>query len=119
MKTYYTSEKETHMQYESVDRIMDNFFFVETMTEIKVEVKAGREIFLSSSWAVIFGIDHTSVSFLGFTVKDAKANMSRREVRSVCCFSVSQVDPEASNKFKKVFQFSPAGYLIMIKTMYR
>ena len=86
------------------------------MTEIKVEVKAGRETFLSSSWAVIFGIDHTSVSLLGFT--DVKANMSRREVRSVCCFSVSQVDPEASNKFKKVFQFSPAEYSIMINTMY-
>ena len=45
------------------------------MTEIKVEVKAGRETFLSSSWAVIFGIDHTSVSLLGFTVKDVKANI--------------------------------------------
>ena len=88
------------------------------MTKIKLEVKAGRETFLSSSWAVIFGIDHTSVSLLGFTVKDVKANMSRREVRSVCCFSVSQGDPEASNKFKKVFQFSPAEYSIMIKTMY-
>ena len=73
------------------------------MTEIKVEVKAGRETSLASSGAVIFGIDHTSVSLLGFTVKDVKANMSRREVRSVCCFSVSQVDPEASNKFKKGF----------------
>ena len=44
MKTYYTSEKETHMQCVSVYRIMDNFFFVETMTEIEVEVKAGREL---------------------------------------------------------------------------
>ena len=60
MKTYYTSEKETHVQCVSFDRMMDNFFVVETMTEIKVEVKAGRETFLSSSWAVIFGIDHTS-----------------------------------------------------------
>ena len=88
------------------------------MTEIKIEVKAGRETFLSSSRAVIFGIDHTSVSLLGFTVKDVKANMSRRQLRSVCCLSVSQGDPEASNKFKKVFQFSPAEYSIMIKTMY-
>ena len=88
------------------------------MTKIKVEVKAGRETFLSSSWAVIFGIDHTSVSLLGFTVKDVKANMSTREVISVCCFSVSQGDPGASNKFKIVFQFSPAGYSLMIKTMH-
>ena len=73
------------------------------MTEIKVEVKAGRETFPASSWAVIFEIDHTSVSLLGFTVKDVKAIMSRREVRSVCCFSVSQVDPESSNKLKKKF----------------
>ena len=88
------------------------------MTEIKIEVKAGRETFLSSSRAVIFGIDHTSVSFLGFTVKDAKANMSRREVTFVCCFSVSQGDPEASNSFKTVFQFLPVGYSLMIKTMH-
>ena len=77
------------------------------MTEIKVEVKAGRETFLASSWAVIFGIDHTSVSLLGFTAKDVKENMSRKEVRSVCCFSVSQGDPEASNKFKQFFSFRP------------
>ena len=55
MKTYYTSEKETHMQC-----VSGQFVFVEIMTEIKLEVKAGRETFLSSSWAVIFGIDHTS-----------------------------------------------------------
>ena len=85
------------------------------MTKIKVEVKAGRETFLSSSWAVIFGIDHTSVSLLGITVEDVKENMSRREVRSVCCFSVIQGDPEASNKFKKVFQFSPTGYSLFLK----
>ena len=93
-------------------------FVVETMTEIKAEVKAGRETILSSSWAVIFGVDHTSVSFLGFTVKDVKANLSRREVTFVCSFSVSQEDPETSNKFKTVFQFSPAGYSLMIKTMH-
>ena len=56
------------------------------------------------------------MSLLGFTVKDVKENMSRREVRSVCCFSISQGDPEASNKFKKVFQFSPTGYSLIIKT---
>ena len=79
MKTYYTSEKETHMQCVSVDRIMANLFLLR-LTEIEVEVKAGRETSLSSSTAVIFGIEHTSVSLLGVTVKDVKANMSRREV---------------------------------------
>ena len=93
-------------------------FVVGTMTEIIVEVKAGRETFLSSSWAVIFGVDHTSASFLGFTVKDVKANMSRREVTFVCSFSAIQGHPESSNKFNTVFQFSPTGYSLMIKTMH-
>ena len=58
------------------------------------------------------------MSFLGFTVKDVKANLSRREVTFVCSFSVSQEDPEATNEFQTVFQFSPAGYSLMIKTMH-
>ena len=90
----------------------------ETITEIRAEVNTCGKTFLSSSWAVLFGVDHTPVSFLGFTVENVSMNMARREVTFACCFSASHGYPKAMNEFKTVFQFSPAGYSVMIKTMH-
>ena len=84
--------------------------------EENVEIRDGRDTFLSVDWAELFGVEGTPADIFGFRVKKFDIDVNGRKVTFYGEIPSAMRYGEESTRFRTVFNFSQMGYTLMIET---